>query len=613
MMTSSLGHQPGPERQTSTEAKVTKSKRRGRKHKFIACLLSAIFPGLGHLYLKQFIKGVIFIYFILIDASALIYFSSVRSGLNVPFLILLGLMIPVGYFYSLYDVLQSTDAINAKIRPQQAPRDHKLSNTASVNQESGKWQVIVPGVFLVVGGAILFLLREKPLWLEGIIHWSAGYIVGAALILAGIIFAWREGQRRFVRTGRFTASALLMFVGILLLSDVITGRDDMHLLLKWWPLVLMLGGLEYTAVQLWKRKKHLRKLRLRVDLKGLLLSVFIAASVFVVAEQDHYLHLWNRVSLDFTAAASEFSAEEGYNVDKTTLRIPIDLDTDQIIINGVNGSINVKRGEVEDVIVRATVWVDQIAEEEAAQVAEDTTIAVTEGKSLTLSLKDYTYGDTGRRHPRVNLTIILPSNRFLDMDITTTSGDITLTDVQALKQVKLQTGNGNLKLWNIIGDVSAKTLNGGAELYRIFGTASVDTHGGNLKAKGIAGDVALSTLVGDISLVNAQGNINVNTKNGNIKVDGAPEQLQVESLNGKIMVSSAVIGGDWNVYSAVGEMHLEIPLFGNYTLEGNSGYGDIHTNLPFDVNKKEIKGIMGTGYYQLKVEGNSNVIVNKSR
>ncbi|MNN50768.1 hypothetical protein D3C81_1653720 [compost metagenome] len=150
-------------------------------------------------------------------------------------------------------------------------------------------------------------------------------------------------------------------------------------------------------------------------------------------------------------------------------------------------------------------------------------------------------------------------------------------------------------------------------MYRIFGAANVDTHGGNLKARGIAGDVSLSTLVGDISLVNAQGNINVNTKNGNIKVDGAPEQLQVESLNGKIMVSSGVIGGDWNVYSAVGEMLLEIPIFGNYTLEANSGYGGINTNLPFYVNKKEIKGVMGTGYYQLKVEGNSNVIVNKSR
>ncbi|SDG48024.1 DUF4097 and DUF4098 domain-containing protein YvlB [Fontibacillus panacisegetis] len=612
-MTPSVGPQTGPERQISTAGKVIKSKRRGRKHKFIACLLSAIFPGLGHLYLKQFIKGVIFIYFLLIDASALIYFSSVRSGINVPFLIILGLMIPAGYFYSLYDVLQSTDAVNAKIKPQQASKDHELSNTDSKNIESGKWKVIVPGLFLVLGGALIFLLREKPPWLEGIIHWSAGYVVGAALILTGIIFAWREGRRRFVRTGRFTASVLLMFVGILLLSDLISGRDDMLLLLEWWPLILMLGGLEYIVVQLWKRKKRQRKQRLRVDLKGLLLSIFIGASVFVVAEQDHYLHLWNRVSLDFTAAGSEFSNEEGYNIDMTPLRIPIELDTDQVIINSVNGSIDVKRAEVEDVIVRANVWVDQIAEEEAAQVAEDTTIAVSEGKSLTLSLKDYTYGESGKRHPRVNLTVILPSNRFLDMDISTTSGDITLTDVQALKQVKLQTGNGNLKLWNVIGDVSAKTLNGGAELYRIFGTASVDTHGGNLKAKGISGDVSLSTLVGDISLVNAQGSINANTKNGNIKVDGAPEQLQVESLNGKIMVTSEMIGGDWNVYSAVGEMHLEIPSFGNYMLEVNSGYGDISTNLPFFVNKKEIKGVMGTGQYQLKVEGNSNVIVNNSR
>lgn len=611
-MTPTVGPETGPERQTSTAAKGMKS-RRGRKLKFIAGLLSAIFPGLGHIYLKQFLKGVLFIYFILIDASALIYFSSVRSGINVPFLILLGLMIPAGYFYSLYDVLQSTDAFNNRMKSQQASKGPGASSINKV-AESEKWNFIVPGLLLIGGGGVILLLREKPPWLEGIVYWSAAYIVSAVLILAGAGLAWREGLRRFVRTGRFTASALLVFVGSLLLSDVLRGRDDMLLLLKWWPMVLVACGLEYVAVQLWKRtKKGQHEQRLRVDLKGLLLSIFIGASVFIVSEQDHYLHLWNRVSLDFTVAGSEFSSQEGYSADITPLYIPIDLETDQIVINGINGNVDVKRAEIDEVKVRATIWVDQITEEDAAEVADETLIDVSEGKTLTLSLKDRTYGESGKRHPLVNLTVILPSNRFLDMDITTTSGDITLNDVQALKQLKLQTGNGNLKLWNVVGDVSAKTLNGGAELYRIFGTASVDTNGGNLKARGIAGDVSLSTLVGNISLVNAHGNINVNTKNGNIQVDGAPEELHAESLNGKIMVTSGEIGGDWNVYSAVGDMHLEIPLLGNYIFEGNSGYGDISTDLPFYINKKSIKGIMGNGLYHIKVEGNSNVIVNNSR
>lgn len=584
---------------------------RRRKHKFIACLLTAIFPGLGHLYLKQLMKGIMIIYFILIDASALIYFSSVRMGINVPFLILLGLLIPVVYFYSVYDVLQSTDLFNAKIKRQQVSTEHGESNPREV-VEGGKWKLFLPGFFLIVGGSLIFLLSQKPPWLEGMINWSSGYIVSTALILFGVIVTWRETQIRFVRIGRFTAASVLLLVGGLLLSDVVTGHNYMLLMLRWWPLILIIWGFEYIFVFLWKRKKLSYPRQIRIDIKGLLLSICIGISVFIVSEHEHYLHLWNRVSLDLAVVGSEFSNEEGFSRNKLPLQIPIDLDTNEIIINGINGNIEVKRAEVEQVVVRATVWVDQVTDEEGAQIVADTSIEVSEGKSLTLSLKDRTYGESGKRHPRVNLAVILPNHRFLDLDISTSSGDVTLTDVQALKQFKLQTGNGKLKLWNVVGDVSAKTLNGGAELHRIFGAVSVETHGGNLKAKGITGDVSLSTVVGDISVVHAEKNIRVNTKNGNINVDSAPAGLHAESLNGKIVVSSRTIGGNWYVYSAVGDIYLEIPLQGDYSFEGNSGYGTTNTNLPFYTDNKMIRGYVGASYYKLKVEGNSNVFVNKS-
>ncbi|MMZ62023.1 hypothetical protein D1872_242070 [compost metagenome] len=180
-----------------------------------------------------------------------------------------------------------------------------------------------------------------------------------------------------------------------------------------------------------------------------------------------------------------------------------------------------------------------------------------------------------------------------------------------MKSIKLQTGNGNLRLWDVVGNVSAKTLNGNAELYRIFGDVSVDTQGGSLKANGINGNASLSTMVGDISLVHAEAEIKTSTKNGNITIDGVPLNLEAESLNGKIHVSTDEIGGDWSVYSAVGEMRIEIPDTGNYTFAGSSGYGNIDTDLPFYIENKEMKGIIGSGEYQIKVDGNSDLIVTK--
>ncbi|MNJ50137.1 hypothetical protein D3C77_453990 [compost metagenome] len=105
---------------------VKRYRSRRIKRKFMACMLSALFPGLGHLYLRMFWRGIAIIYFIILDASALIYFSSVRMTINIPFLFLLGILIPVMYFYSIYNVLQSTDVVNARVKNEAAEAEEAV-------------------------------------------------------------------------------------------------------------------------------------------------------------------------------------------------------------------------------------------------------------------------------------------------------------------------------------------------------------------------------------------------------------------------------------------------------------------------------------------------------
>lgn len=596
--------------QTPMQTRTQGYRPRRRKRKLVACLLSALLPGLGHLYLRLYLRGLCFMYFVLIDASALIYFSSVRMAINVPLLIWLGLLIPAAYFYSIYDVLQSTDAHNARLKKELEGNSAPVADTPF---GSNIKQGIGAGALLIGGGAVLFMFRMKPFWLQLLVQYAGSYLVSFALALAAVVLILRESKRAFLRSGRFTAAALLLAVAVILLRDAMTGRDEMRLLIQWWPLAFVLWGIEHILIMAWSAmKKTQARRRPHVDVRGLLLSMFMAFSVFAITQQDQYMHVWNRVSLDLTAAGAEYSAAEGYRVEKPQLDIPIDLDTERIVVDGMNGDIEVRKAEIDHVIVRYTVWIDQLGTEEARKIASVTSVEADEGKTLGLSVKDKAYGETGRRHPRVNLTLIVPANRFLDLDITTSSGGITLTGVQTMKQAKLQTGNGDLRLWDVIGDVSAKTLNGDVELYRIFGAAQVDTQGGNIKGRGITGKASLSTLVGDITLTDAQDGIQAHTKNGNIRIDGVPLDLQAESLNGKIYITSRLVGGDWDVYSAVGELRLELPEEGNYELEGSSGYGDIFTELPFAVDHKEIHGTLGNGEYKLKIDGNSDLYVNKS-
>lgn len=576
-------------------------KPRRRKRKFVAGLLAALFPGLGHLYLRMFRKGILLIYFIVIDVSAILYFSSVRFGVNVPLLILLALLIPVVYFYSVYSVLQNTDVMNGR-----SPRE------STVQPKSGILSHLGFGLMLIGGGLLAFAFHLKPLWLNGFFQYNAGYFTAAVLILAGVWLSIRELRRRLIRTGRFTASFILIALGVLLILDQWIKQDYLLSLLKWWPVVLVLIGVEYIALYLWKRVgQQGPDRRLRFDMRGLMISLVLGISVFAVTQQDQYLHLWNRVSLDLTAAGSEFSDEKGFTEVRDPILIPVDITTSEVVIDGINGRIAIERGPVQDIVVKPVIWVDGVQDEDAETIAKNTTVQTSEGAKVGITVKDRTYGASGSRHPRVNLTIVVPESRKFDFNVSTTNGGISLVNLQAVADITLQTGRGNLYLNNVTGDVTGKTLSGRVELHNVTGKVDLETLGGKMIGMGIFGPVKFDTMIGDISIVHADNDISVNTRNGNISIDRAYYKLQAESLNGQIGIRSPIIGGDWTIYSAVGEINVQIPELGNYSLSGSSGYGEIKTNLPFDIDNKIIKGEAGEGKYKIDVEGNSDLSVRK--
>ena len=129
----------------------------------------------------------------------------------------------------------------------------------------------------------------------------------------------------------------------------------------------------------------------------------------------------------------------------------------------------------------------------------------------------------------------------------------------------------------------------------------------------ITGETDLTTQVGNMTVKRTNDHIRVQTRNGNILISGAESQLSAESLNGGVAIRSSRIGGDWNVYSAVGEMNLHVPLEGDYKLEGTISYGRILTTLPnLLIEQKTISGESGTGEHSIHIEGNSNLNIFRS-
>lgn len=600
-------------------------KRRPRKRKFIAGLLAAVLPGAGHVYLGLLRKGITFIFLLLLDIMALLYFSSIGMQINVPLLILLALLIPVMYFYNVFDVLQGADRI-LRFPEEHDPEDGEDIKPATSARR--RVRITEPGVsfgvMLLAGGVLLFLFRQKPPWLQAFIETSAGAAAAVLLIGLGALMGIREvaknvmmresRERRGRRIGRYTAAATLAAVGTLLFLDWSYGTDHMMLLLKWWPVIPVLWGIEYLLIYLFSRRRQSGGTvrRARMDLRGLISAIVLTACVFIVSEQEHYLHLWNRVSLNLTAAAVDYGEAEGHQFEKPPLVVPVELNTSKVSIDAINGDILIHRAAVEDIEIKATVWVDQLDGVLAEAIADQSFVEVSEGTTIKITPQTKAYGESGKRQPRINLEISLPEDRRFDLNVRTMNGGITLQNVEAIADISLETGNGELILHRIFGNVKGKTLNGAVRARNVLGDVELGTSGGDMSAWEVSGAMKLSTAVGNIKAYDSGDAVDVSTKNGNVEVAGARAKLHAETLNGRIHVRSADFGGDWEVYSAVGDIELFLPLTGNYTVEGSSGYGDIKTDLPgLVIDKKLISGQIGTGEFKLRVDGNSNLNVSK--
>ncbi len=418
-------------------------------------------------------------------------------------------------------------------------------------------------------------------------------------------------SRHKIRVGRYTAALLLMVTGTLLIMDEVQGSEYMLLLLKWWPLLAIMWGLESILIYWFRRHERGSGSRLRLDLKGISLSIIVSASVFIVTQQEHYLYLWNKVSLNLTASAVDFSEQEGGRFNKEVQDIPVAFDSENIVINNINGDITLHREPIDNIQVSTEVWVDQITGPERETIVEQSLLEISEGTTINIATKTKAYGQSGKRQPRMNLRIALPENRRFNLDIRTMNGNIKLQNINAIENISLETANGKLELYNVLGNVKGKTLNGVVRIFNLEGNVDISSSQGNMEATDTSGTLKLSTQVGNISVIRARSDVDIRTKNGDLYVSHAQMSLKAESLNGGITVYANQIGGNWDIYSAVGVMNLYLPLEANYKLNGTIAFGDIYSSIPaFEIVNKTILGTIGEGDYSIRIEGNSDLNVN---
>ncbi|QHW33132.1 DUF4097 domain-containing protein [Paenibacillus rhizovicinus] len=200
-----------------------------------------------------------------------------------------------------------------------------------------------------------------------------------------------------------------------------------------------------------------------------------------------------------------------------------------------------------------------------------------------------------------------------ELRIGTVNGSVEAADLRLTGGLTIKVTSGEITVHHMYGPVDAETKNGSIAATELEGNVTLDTYNGDIKAADITGGFDGSTLSGNIDLQRVTGDVDTDTKNGQIGINEAQSTVRADTLNGDIQISSSTVGGDWDINSSIGEIHVQIPEMGNYSVNGSVTFGDVASDLPLTINKKTIRGTIGSGTYRINIDANSSIEVNRHK
>lgn len=404
-----------------------------------------------------------------------------------------------------------------------------------------------------------------------------------------------------LKVGRYTAALLLLSVGIALLLDQSTGSDYLLEWMTYWPVLLITLGLEYLVMSICARDGE-RKLRF--DLGALILSVIITVAVGGFFQGKAFLE-----KVDIPLDGFPISWGVGDKYEKPIDRITLTEETEQLVVENNNGDVTLLSGTGDQAVVKATVVLYNQSESKASEIVEQSEVKITTGKTLKLEAAGASYSAfIGTQKARIDLEITLPRDRALDVNIKTSNGDVTTDSIAIRDSWTAKTANGDVVVYRLEGDVKAETMNGDITIKEIAGATWVSTSNGDVEAQDIEGKTEMKTMNGDVEAQSILGDLYAKTTNGDIDVSESLQAITLETSNGDIVAGSRQVGGDWSIDTSHGEIELSLPQDGDYTMDAQSSYGDVETDIEgLNAQKRSITGKVGSGKHSIQAESMSDI------
>lgn len=409
-----------------------------------------------------------------------------------------------------------------------------------------------------------------------------------------------------IKVGKYTAALLLVVVGSLLLIDLTTNTELTGKITNWWPVVIILLGIEYLFISVIYRSPD-RKIGFAIG--SLILSIVLSIAVIGYTTFPNMSFLSS-----INIGSVSFSNEKGKAFDKAIVRVPVNDKHDKVYIHNLNGQIEIIAGDVDQIEIATTIYVNKLSDEEANDVANDSNVIFEDnGSSLKIEAKGKEYRVFGiKQKPRMNMVITVPMDKALDYDLDMTNGKLVASDIKIKDIFIVDTTNGSIHVSNIVGDVLAESTNGNIQVEQIVGDVDLETTNGSITTNNVDGDVISETTNGKIIGSNLSGKLDVETTNGSITLTEVLHDVEAATTNGSITVHTSSIGGDWELDTTNGKVELFVPEQSDFEVDGSGARDGIQSDFRLKISKGNVRGIVGNGEHEIKIDTNSGIGIYKN-
>jgi len=245
----------------------------------------------------------------------------------------------------------------------------------------------------------------------------------------------------------------------------------------------------------------------------------------------------------------------------------------EIYLKNVNGSVDVKSWEREEVEIVANIEVKAGRMDDAEDFLNEVEINIDKSFDKIAIEVDYPEREGGGfwnlifrgGRPNVSVTFWLkvPKRSNLDMNST----------------------NGKIEIYDIEGKVGSKSSNGSINVENVTGNAELRTTNGSISASGVRGDTNAETTNGKVNLKEITGNVSAKSTNGSInsqiiKID-AVKEMNFKTTNGSISINLPKgIDADFDAKTTNGKIYSEFPILVKGEISKNHITGKINNGGP---------------------------------